>query len=229
MDNKVTHTIDLDVGCEEKGVRHTRVTFGKLLTGGMMMALDEDPQSDIPTQHQLLIVRAQITEFGSLPIPVPLTTLLSLDDIDLDDLTVAANEFTSKCLDGRKSEFVSESEVKLAVGFERNGLVYNRVRFGGRATGHDRVAADKKGYKGLRRECYLIGREIAELSTEDGAHSIEGPIEVQVFEQLAAADIITLRAGAALWGGFFRRSKRVVQGAGEKRDDLGGKDGLESQ
>lgn len=223
MAETTPHTIEL-------AVAKTRVTFGKRLTGGDLMRLDEDPQSDIPTQHQLLILRAGITGFGSLPIPVPLTTLLALDSVDIDDLVTAANAFDERGLDGRAPEFVSDSEVRLAIGFESNGLVYNHVRFGRRVTGNDLVAADKKGFKGLRRECFLMGREIASLETNAGGHSLDGPVEMQVFEQLDGGDIVTLRQASQIWRDSFRRSGGAVQvEVGAERPAAGGADRLEQK
>lgn len=227
-----THTIELSVGYESKGsrgeeaVRHTRVVFGKRLTGAVLMAIHDDPQSNIPTQHQLMLLRGGITQFGELPIPVLLTVLLALDSIDIEDLVAANDRYLALTQEGRAPEFVSDSEVKLAFGFEDNGLVYNRVRFGRRVVGRDLVDAEKKGYAELRRECYLIGREVERLTTEDGAHVLDGPIELQVFEQLDAYDITTLRAASMGWRDSFRKSRKGVPAGGAQRDDSGGADGV---
>jgi hypothetical protein len=235
--NELTHTIELSGGYENAAGRHTRVVFGKRLRGLDLMFIDEDPQSNIPTQYQLLIVREAITEFGSLPMTnkkgqrerVPLPILLALDADDIEALIAGHNEFAEKGLEGRAPDFISDGEVKLPIGFESNGLVYNRVRFGRRVTGYDLVEADKKDFSGLRRECFLIGREIASLSTDDGAHTLDGPIEVQVFEQLDGADLVALRAASMIWRSSFRRGREGVQAksVAAQHAAAGGTDGVE--
>jgi phage FluMu protein gp41 len=224
-----THTIELAVGYqarggkgEPEGERHTRVTFGKRLTGADLMNAHDDPQSNVPTQYKLLLLRAGITKFGSLPTPVTLLALLSLDSVDIEDLAAANNEFLSKTQEGHAAEFVSDSEVKLPFGFSSQGLTYNRVLFGRRITGLDMVAAEKKGYGELRRECYLIGREIAQLSTEDHVHTLDGPVEVQVFEALDGHDITVLRTASAIWRDSFRNGRGGLQKPdGAERDAAG--------
>lgn len=231
MDN-VTHTVELAVGYEGKAprgkevVRHTRVVFGKRLTGADLMAIHDDPQSNLPTQHQLMLLRGGITQFGSLPVPVPLTVLLALDGVDIEDLVAANNQYLALTQEGHESEFTSDTDVKLAFGFEGDGFVYNRVRFGRRVVGRDMVDAEKKGYAELRRECYLIGREIEFIETESGQHRLDGPIELQVFEKLDAYDITTLRAASMGWRDSFRKSRKGIPADGAQRDDSRGADGL---
>lgn len=228
--SETTHTVELPVGLplrdarggELQGERHTRVTFGKRLTGADLMRIHDDPQSNVPTQHQLLLLRAGITQFGSLPMPVTLLALLSLDSVDIEDLVAGNNQFLSNTQEGREAEFVSDSEVKLPFGFQSESITYNRVHFGRRVTGMDMVQAEKKGYDNLRGECYLIGREIERLSTEDSAHSLDGPVELQVFEALDGHDIAILRAASSGWRDSFRKSRGVLQKPdGPERDAAG--------
>jgi phage FluMu protein gp41 len=202
---------------DSKGVTHRDVTFGKRYDGATMFALDEDPQGDIPTQYQLLIVRTTITAFGMLSMPATLEQLLKLDTTDIRDLVDAHNKFMVESLEGRAPEFISESKVKLALGYESNGVVYNIVEFGNRLNGYDWVEADKTGFKSLRREYFLIGREITKLSTEDGKLSLDGPAEVQIFEKLDAEDFVTMRVAAVRWRESFRTRRSTVQKDTERR------------
>jgi hypothetical protein len=225
-----TYTIELSVS-------GTRVTFGKRLRGIDLFNIDADPQSNIPTQNQLLIVRAAITEFGALKLsdqqgkflPVALTVLLALDTVDIDDLIAGYNEFLAQGLEGRAAKFVSASEVKLALGYERDGIVYTSVTFGNRLTGLDRVQADRDGYAlGIKRECFLIGKETVRLSSADNAAVIEGPIGIEVFEQLDNDDVLTLTKAAVKWRDSFRKSGRGVQpDVGAQHLDSGGANGVE--
>ena len=112
------HTIDLIGGyTDAKRVTHRRVTFGHRITGKDIFNLDSDPASQNPTQYQDLIVRAAITEFGTLTMPVPLQVLLNLDSIDREDLTEAHNKFQTLSLGERKAELLPEYQCKLAFGF----------------------------------------------------------------------------------------------------------------
>lgn len=216
-------TIELEIGhFDGKGVRHTRVTFGKRLRGRELFEMDADQQSDIPTQHQLMIYRGAITEFGTLPIPVPLTTLLKLDVVDLDALMAAYDEFLSVGTEGRIAKSISESEIKLALGYENNGIIYDHVIFGNRLTGMDLVAAEKESLDGLRRECFLIGRQIKRLSSDDGAHTLDGPIELQIFEKLDGSDIVAMRAASLVWRRSFRSQREKIQGATREAGSVSG-------
>lgn len=207
-----THTIELAVGYQAKnrkgepeGERHTRVTFGHRLTCGDLMNIHDDPQSNVPTQYQLLLLRGAITRFGSLPMPVTLLHFLSLDVADIEDLVAANDEFLSMTQEDRAAEYVSESEVRLPFGFEAEGIIYNRVTFGRRVTGLDMVQGEKQGFAELRRDVYLIGREIERLSTADGAHHLDGPIELQTLARLDGHDLTTLRTASLVWRASFRK------------------------
>lgn len=223
MAEQTTKTINLDVGfTDKKKVEHTRVTFGKRLKGSDLINIDSDPQSNIATQHQLLILRAAITEFGSLPMPVTLQQLLSLDAIDIADLIAAYGDFLRATAGERKAEVISPSEVHLAIGYEANGLTYTHATFGNRLTGMDMVEADKANLEGLKRECFFIGCQIAKLSTEDGAYYLDGPIAIEVFEKLDGNDISALRMGALAWQQSFRARRQAVQAeAGKDSADDG--------
>lgn len=225
------HKIELTFGYTGMdSIVHKTVVFGKRANGLELMEIDEDDASSFPTQHQLMLFAAAITKFGEIRMPTPITVLLDLDAADLDDLSEAYNKFNTDTLAGRKAEFVSDSEVRLVIGYEKGGITYNRAIFGKRIKGRDMVVADTKGMQGLRRECYLIGLQIARLMTDDGAHDLTGPIEIEVFEQLDGADILSLRIAAARWRESFRLGGRALQEAvGAQHPAPGGENRVESQ
>ncbi len=97
---------------------------------------------------------------------------------DIEGLINAHEMFLAMGTNGRTWETLSDSEVRLAVGYELDGVTYNLVKMGNRLTGLDLVAADKEGFQELKRQCFLIGRQIASISTEDKTGEIMCPIHM---------------------------------------------------
>jgi len=210
-------TVDLMVGyTDARGLRHTRVVFGKRLTGKDLFRIDSDPQSEITTQYQDLIMRASIVEFGTMTMPVPLRALLSLDSIDRDDLAAAHHRFSMTSIDGRQPEIESDTRVLMIVGYELNGLTYDVVEFGRRLTGMDEVEADKRGYKlgSIKRVCFLAGQQVSRLLQSNGASELKGPIGLEVFEKLDALDLQALRLGSEVYRNSFRGTRTALPSNG---------------
>lgn len=217
----IVHIVELAGGYVDKhGVKHTRVTFGHRLNARDLFSIDEDPQGQNPTQYNDLIVRAHITEFGTLPKPVALSILLNLDSVDREDLAEACNVYQAISAEGRTAEFLPDHKVKLAFGFTLNGLNYNQVVFGHRITGMDDVEADRIGLKGIRRACFLMGKQIASIASQDGTAQLAGPIPLHYFSSpdgpLDGMDIAALRGAAELWRQSFR-----ISGAALSRNGRG--------
>jgi hypothetical protein len=221
-----------------KGVTHKKVTFSKRLTGADYFRIDDDPQSNIPTQYEALILRQAITEFGTLTMPVPLTVLLQLDSIDRDDLNEAYNKFSRESMRALAvgspepaasvDRLIDGRSLKLLVGYERNGLVYDLVEFGKRLTGMDEVAADTFSLSGIRRVCFMAGQQVVKLYQSNGASVLEGPMGLEMFERLDAVDIALMKAGAEVWRQSFRLPGRAVSAErpGPQRVAPGAGDGL---
>ncbi|OLE54591.1 MAG: hypothetical protein AUG51_07345 [Acidobacteria bacterium 13_1_20CM_3_53_8] len=207
-----THTIELIEGYkDDKGTEHKRVTFGHRIMVREIITLDTDPQGNDPTQYQDLLHRASIIEFGALSMPVPLSVLLSLFDIDREDIASGYKKFQELSSAGHTSEFLSDNKVKLGWGFERNGLTYPVVKFGNRLTGMDEVAANGAKLKGIARSCFLLGRQISAIMTGDSNAKLDGPLELEWFDNLLdAADILTLLAASELWRQSFRRKRTGI-------------------
>ncbi|MGA9768282.1 MAG: hypothetical protein WBV94_04525 [Blastocatellia bacterium] len=200
----LTHQLDIGYKDSKNNV-HRQVTFGARVNGEKLFAIDEDPQANSKTQYQLLLLRASITEFGTLTMPVTLAVLLALDSIDIDDLNEAFITFSNNHIGARKVEFLPENKVKLPLGYERNGLTYDVVEFGTRLTGMDDVEADHLNLTGARRLCFLAGKQVVRLSQSDGASILEGPLPLQICERLDVVDIYAIKAGSE----FFRQSLRI--------------------
>lgn len=221
MMNITPLTIELPIGyTDPQGVLHTTVTFGRRVLGRDLFALDDDEQGEIPTQRNDLLIRRAITRFEPFPMPVPLNILLGLDRLDRQEIIRSYNRFSQESAGGREAEAISTSQLKLAFGWTREGIVYDLVTFGKRLTGYDEKDADLLDLKGLRRACYFVGHEIVQISqSAGGPHKLEGAVEVKEFEELDGADITALMHASEVWGHSFRNRRTEIQTerAGEKR------------
>jgi hypothetical protein len=214
-------TIELPIGHKDKeGTLHNKVTFGKRITGRDLFLLESSPMASIPTQYQDLIMRVAITAFGTLRMPVVQTILLDLDTLDREDLAEAYQSFIVEGLGGREPVSLAVNKVKLALGFEHNEVVYDVVEFGTRLTGRDEVAADRLDLEGLKRACYMIGKQITKLSQSDGGLELSGPIDTEWFEKLDGVDILSLRVSAERWRQSFRLPRKAVQEEGDGESSL---------
>lgn len=230
MDDQVTHTIALVGGyVDSKGAKHTRVTFGHRITAKDLFKLDGSQEAENPTQYNDLIVRAHITEFGTLKMPVPLSVMLDLDSVDREDLLDGCNVYQGLSAGERSGKFLADNKVELGWGFIVNDVTYTIVQFGQRFTGRDEVEADKADLAGVSRACFLIGRQITSIATEDGTAKLDGPIELERFESLDGADVATLRGAAELWRQTFRIGGAKVSrnGTSEVRSSTGAEVRLE--
>jgi hypothetical protein len=196
-----------------RGKVHKHVVFGRRITGRDLFAIDSDPQAELKTQYQLLLFRASIVEFGTMETrtkkgdwkPVALTALLALNTLDIDELQRGFNEYLTL---GIAEEDVEEPQagldyVRLLFGFDVNGVQYRRVQFGKHITGMDQVQAEKLGLQGYARVCYLAGKEIVKVSSDDGAE-MDGPVGMDMFEGLDMRDIMLLRTAREFWRQSFR-------------------------
>lgn len=209
----------------KKEVVHKKVTFGKRLTAKDLIDLENHPQAANPTQHQDLIRRQMITKFGTLIMPVTLNALLSLDSIDRDDLDSAADRFLVLSREDRTGGLRENHEVKLMFGFEIDGAFYDVVTFGNRITGKDEVEADSLGLAGLRRNCFLIGKQISRISTDGGAAEIKGQIDLEKFDSLDSEDLSLLGIGAEVARQFFRVKRNQVSTKPNSPSGVSGNEG----
>jgi hypothetical protein len=229
-EEKITHAIDLIEGFTDgKGAVHRHVVFGKSVSAKRLLDLRVDPQSSIQTQYQDLLLAESIIEFGTLPIPVPLTVLLPLTDIDREDLRAGRDEYRQKLLGDRTVE-LRDDGVTLLFGFKFGESRYPIVEFGTRLTGKDEVEADKLNLTdGLARRAFMAGRSVTKISNAEGAE-IAGPL---AFEKINSADVDEddlwgLVVSADLWRQSFRvRGRNVSKEEGADGTAAGDENRLE--
>ncbi|HEX8177854.1 MAG TPA: hypothetical protein VF543_22385 [Pyrinomonadaceae bacterium] len=203
------------------GITHQDVVFGKRMKGADLFMMSEDDDFSQQTKRQLLMYAAAIIEFGTLRMPVPMTVLLSLNRADRFELARGYGRFLEESAEGRKIEDVleagrvSQTKIKLAFGIERAGVNYNVVEFGNLIDGYTELEADD--YSGWRHDCFIMGKEIVGLSQCDGQATAPGPIPLEVFEAMDAADIFALQAKETAWLNSFRDSAEETEAPAENR------------
>jgi hypothetical protein len=212
--------ITLVGGYADGKTTHKDVELGKRLLGADLFAIDENPLSNLPSNHEFLILSRAITKFGGLRLPVPLTVLLSLDSIDRDDLLEAYNQLEAEGAEGREAEILSDSKVRLADGVEIEEVRYDVVQFGNRIRGYDYAEADKQQLVGARKAFFLVGRQVSRLSQSDGEAALDGPLDLATLEKFYARDLYAMRSASELWRQSFRRPSKGVQGKRVEKDSV---------
>lgn len=197
---------------DAEGASHKDVAIGKRLTGADLMRIGDLPEADSRTQNPLLLLQASVTKFGTLRTPVPMTVLLSLNSVDREDLSTAYNDFMRETGEGRQSEKLSESRVRLAFGLKVGETVYDVVEFGKLLTGYDELAGDEMGSG--ERACFLLGKQISCLERSEGGAALDGPVGPEAFRDADAEDIFLLQTCAEDWRNSFRKKRGAVPAGG---------------
>ena len=198
-----THKVTLPVSGIEVG-------FSTPPSGKDLFALDGDPQAMDPDQYRLLVARLSITRFGDAIVPVPLQTLIALDEDDIDALNEEHLLFLIEAHvgeddDREQPQVISDTETRLRGGFMRDGVRFTRVHFGRRTTGYDRIECNTLGLAGLRREMALVGKRVLKITDAAGAHVRSEVLTTEDMEMLSYLDFQMLRDG----GARFKRSFRL--------------------
>lgn len=192
-------------GSEETPQRD--VEIGRRITGADLMRIGDDPESSVSAQFNLMLLSAAVTKFGTLPVPVPLTVLLSLNSVDREDLHRAHAKFIREARGGKRAERLADARLRLADGFRIGGETFDVVEFGRLLTGYDEIEAE--GLSHWRQACFLLGKQITSLSQSAGAATHPGSLAVEAFESLHDEDLYELMNFSADWRDSFRRNKRA--------------------
>lgn len=190
---------------------HRAVTFGRRSTGGdVISASDAANGSDL--QYTLEMIGRAITKFGGMKLPVPMTVLLSLDEIDRRELRGAYFEFLSltaenvnQASEEIKSEKAAVGTARLQFGFERDGVIFTTVEFGKRLTGYDEIKIESEAKSESEENVLKRAFRVSKISTADGAKSIEGAMTLDEMKSLDVADFILLQEAGEEWLNSFRK------------------------
>lgn len=196
------------------GVLHKSVEIGKRVTCADLMRIGDLPESESELQFNLMLLGAAITKFGTLPVPVPLTVLLSLNSVDRQDLRRAYEAFVEKESEGGNAVRLDVNRLRLAHGFTVGGVRYDVVEFGRLLSGYDELEGEELSQ--WRKAFFLLGKQITHLSQSDGESTLDGPVNQEHFETLFDRDAYELTEFAKAWRNSFRHPKRV-----EVQEDAG--------
>lgn len=169
---------------------HKHVGFGKRPTGADFMAAAEESNSDI--QFSLALAQTAITEFGQLEMPVPLTVLLSLNQIDREKLLKTYFSFLVDT--GSNGEILADGKVRLGFGFERSGKRVTNVEFGKLLTGYDEIDIESEAKTGWQAHSMRLAKEI--IAPAD--------LTLAEIEALDVDDFTLLRSAEESWLNSFR-------------------------
>lgn len=190
-----TRAVELKFGYEDKetpDVIHRRVVFAKRPTGGdFIRSADESGGSDI--QFSLELAKSAITEFGGLEMPVPMTVLLSLNQIDREKLIAEYFSFLVSS-EADEGKIIENGKVELGVGIERSGKKIKNVEFGKLLTGYDEIEIEREA----RTEWQANGLRLAKQLT------VPENVTLAEIESLDIDDFTLLRNAEEQWLNSFR-------------------------
>lgn len=196
-------TIELLRGyADKRGTAHKTVSFGKRLAGKDLFLLDADPLAQTDIGKQVRILACAMTRFGDLTMPPSFLVFQSLGQNDFRALSDTYDAFIAEGMEGREAGIISETELRLAFGFEQNGAVYDLVTFGAENTVGDLLKAAQ--YEGVSKICFLAGRSIVKLKSSETGAEQAGPVDLTWFENLDAADVWAIAGGFTAWAASFR-------------------------
>ena len=212
-DEKVTPktSVTLKFGYQQKGDEteenktHILVEFGKRPTAReFLKSAEEADGSD--TFYQLALRAATITRFGDLPIPVPMSVLLSLNQIDRATLDAGFNDFmAATAKEKQETSGAPESgTAHLMFGLEGGGRLFEIVQFGNFLTGYQELEIEKEAGSdsGIERLLLRIAKQI-KGGVDDGK-VFEGNFTAESVGKMDASDFLVLREAEDAWLNSFR-------------------------
>lgn len=177
---------------------HKHVSFGRRPTAkDFMRAAEECGGSDI--QFALALMQSAIVGFGQMTMPVPLTVLLSLNQIDREILNDAYYSFLVDT-GNNTGEILEGGKARLAFGIERAGKKIVDVEFGKLLSGYEEIEIEREAVGIWQANALRMAKEIV-LPTD---------LALAEIESLDVDDFATLRNAEEKWLDSFRKSGEDV-------------------
>jgi hypothetical protein len=213
-DSTVTKTLLHGLPVKDGGEPLRRVVFGKRLTAGDSIKIEDDPQSSSELQRQLMYARASIVEFGDKKRRPFLSELLTLKRADREIIVEGYVDFLDLSIGDRRQEKVDDDTIKLAFGLAEGGETFDLITLcdnSSQLSGYEELEIDRQVNGDFEHACVLIGRDVARLSQSDGGATIEGPLTIEQISRLDFFDLAFMRAAASERRLLFRHLREGVQ------------------
>lgn len=188
---------------EDSEIIHREVVISRRPTAKDLLKIEDDLDSE-DIQSSLEIAAATISTFGTLTMPVSMTVLLELNEVDSNKLSDEFSAFLKDSQPKKKAKILEDSRVQLANGIDRDGAKYDVVEFGNLLSGHDRIKISNEAKSAKQFKVLKIAREVTKLSTADGSKSISGTLTLAEIELLDMSDFIFLVGAESRWLNSFR-------------------------
>lgn len=191
---------------ENPEIFHREVVIARRPTGADFFKAVEDGTDDraANTRINLALIASAISKFGSMTMPVPITALFELNEIDEDKLNDEYLLFLVATQPETEQKILEGSCAQLAFGVERDGVKYHVIEFGRLLNGYDRMEIQSVAQNDWIFEAKKIAREVVKISTLDGKKSVDGELTFEEIEAMDATDYLVLRECEAQWLNSFR-------------------------
>lgn len=205
----ITRKFNLKFGYQDKEnpeLIHREVIIGKRPTGADFLKAVEGGNDDkaANTRINLALIVAAITKFGDLAMPTPMTTLLSLNEIDEERLNEEYLLFLVETQPETEQKILEGNRARLAFGVTRGAVKYQIIEFGKLLDGYNRLKIQNEAQSDWHFAALKIGREVVRLSTLDGAQSAPGELTFAEIEAMDLTDFLVIRGCEAQWLDSFR-------------------------
>lgn len=191
---------------ETPEIVHREVEISCRPTGADFFKAVEDGTDDgaANTRINLSLIKSAITKFGDITMPVPVTVLFSLNEIDEEKLNDEYLLFLVATQPETEQKILEDNRAQLSFGIERDGVKYQIVEFGNLLNGYDRMKIQSETQDEWVFQAKKMAREVVKISTLDGAHSVDDELTFEEVEAMDVTDLLVLRETEARWLNSFR-------------------------
>lgn len=191
---------------ENAEIYHREVIISRRPTVADFFKAVEDGTDDkaANTRINLALIKSAISKFGDLTMPVPITVLFELNEIDEEKLNDEYLLFLIASQPETEQKITDATRLQLAFGIERGGVKYHIVEFGKLLNGYDRMEIQSDALNGWLFQAKKIAREVVKISTLDEAQSSPGALAFEEIEAMDATDYLVMREAEGVWLNSFR-------------------------
>lgn len=191
---------------QEAEVFHREITISRRPTGADIFKATANGTDDKNADFRinLSLIASSISKFGGIEMPVPITCLYGLNEIDEGKLNDEYLLFLLGTQPETEQKVLEDNRAQLSFGIERGGVKYQIVKFGNLINGFDRIEIQKEAQSDWEYIAFKMAREVVELSTLDGSNTISTSITFAEIQAMDLTDFVTMREAESAWLDSFR-------------------------